>query len=172
MLNPQREAVKVLAMAVGVREAARRMGLDEHRVLKWSQRDPAGPWTLQPAAKQLSTPSVTGNTLREACPQNVLTPSAAFAEVMADDSKATRLAGSRYARRTLEHAAKIAEDTPVLALAEAQNVKAVAATAALVHSWEAKQQQPQIMVNLALLGVAPEAVPYVDVQASTVREGE
>lgn len=75
-LDVDREAVKTLAMAVGVREAARRMGLDENTVRQWSAREgwlrdaprsqPLPPTVLQPVTGVTKSPSqAMGETLKE-----------------------------------------------------------------------------------------------------------
>ena len=127
---PNREAVKVLAQAIGVREAARRMGLSEERVMKWSQRDPAGPWMSQPGAAMIAAPSVTGATRQlSACPQPVRTASEALADVNAENGARSRSAALRYSARNLEHLADLSPDEGVLLAAQAASLTKVAATA-------------------------------------------
>lgn len=159
---PNKEAVKVLAKAVGIREAARRMGLDEHRVLKWSQRDPAGPWgpaSAPPTRKQLPAQV-------RACPQAVLTPSEALVDALADDSRASRIALSRGLRRVAEH---VADLDPAEALERAQHVKATVGSLATVHAWEAKQQSTQVMISVGAIGLRRDDVESVlDVSAEVV----
>lgn len=127
---PNREAVKVLAQAIGVREAARRMGLSEERVMKWSQRDPAGPWMSQPGAAMIAAPSVTGATRQlSACPQPVRTASEALADVNAENGARSRSAALRYSARGLEHLADLSPDEGVLLAPQAASLVKVAATA-------------------------------------------
>ena len=127
---PNREAVKILAQAIGVREAARRMGLSEERVMKWSQRDPAGPWMSQPGAAMIAAPSVTGATRQlSACPQPVRTASEALADVNAENGARSRSAALRYSARNLEHLADLSPDEGVLLAAQAASLTKVAATA-------------------------------------------
>ena len=127
---PNREAVKVLAQAIGVREAARRMGLSEERVMKWSQRDPSGPWMSQPGAAMIAAPSVTGATRQlSACPQPVRSASEALADVNAENGARSRSAALRYSARGLEHLADLPPDEGVLLAAQAASLTKVAATA-------------------------------------------
>lgn len=42
-----RETVKTLAKAIGLRPAARQLGIDENLVLQWSNRDPEGSWSVK-----------------------------------------------------------------------------------------------------------------------------
>lgn len=123
---PNREAVKVLAQAIGVREAARRMGLSEERVLKWSQRDPAGPWgSMAPPPP----PPSRGRIARVECPQIVRTASEAMAEVNAENGSRSRSAALRYSARNLEHLADLSPGDGVMLAAQAASLVKVAATA-------------------------------------------
>jgi hypothetical protein len=140
-----REAVRVLALAVGVREAARRMGLSQERVMKWSQR---GNWQLSADASAISKPSATGATKQlEACPQPVRNPAEALLDALADDSHESKISLSRGLRK----AAKYVEDMEGADIIEsAQNVKATAQSLALVHKWDT--QAPSCIVNVAFIG--------------------
>ena len=121
-----REAVKVLALVVGVREAARRMGLGEERVMKWSQRDPSGPWgSLAPSPPPRSIVSAQ----MSACPQPVRTPSEAMADVNAENGARSRSAALRYSARNLEHLADLSPEEGVLLAPQAASLVKVASTA-------------------------------------------
>lgn len=102
MSGVNREAVKTLALAVGIREAARRMGLSEERVLKWSQRDPAGPWTVQAQTSAIARPS---KTRVEVCPQPVRTAPQALADML-DAGKNPKLLGLVEKREFLASAVR------------------------------------------------------------------
>jgi len=147
-----REAVKVLAQAVGVREAARRMGLSEERVMKWSQRDPTGPWgsMLAPPA-----PPSRGPVAKVECPQNVRTASDAMAEANADNSRRSRAAALRYSARTLEHAADLDPET---ALASASDVSSVVKVASVAGGWG---DQDKSKVRVSIFAGAGSAVQVV-----------
>ncbi len=67
-----------------------------------------------------------------------------------------KLSMGKYAQRALARAATLPSGK---LLAEAQNVKAVAGVYATAYP--EKQANPQVMVNLAILGVAPEQVRTV-----------
>ncbi len=140
-----REAVKVLAQAVGVREAARRMGLSEERVMKWSQRDPAGPWgSLAPAPPPRSIVSAQVS----ACPQPVRTASEAMADVNAENGARSRSAALRYSARNLEHLAALDPEEGVLLAPQAASLVKVAATAG---DWDA-ERGASVSVNVLLQG--------------------
>lgn len=121
----------MLVLSVGVREAARQMGLTEDAVRQWSSR---GKWLehitspTPPGPKPASMVSVTTVTKL---------PADCLHDSIADDGHATKVAAMRYARRTMEHAQKIAEESPDEALAQAPNVKAVLGTAQIAGGWGA-----------------------------------
>lgn len=161
--------IRANAVSLGIRGAARAAAADlppdeqvrfTERVMKRASREG---WevhrekAMASAGMSAEMSAVSAKLSNHAKPlsANVRNGAESMANTLADDSKATRLAGSRYARRTLEHAAQLDPET---ALEQAQNVKAVVASASTIHSWEAKQAAPSVMVNLALMGLAPQAV--------------
>lgn len=159
-----REAVKVLAMAVGIREAARRMGLSEERVMKWSQRDPDGPWTAQLAAAHATTPSAVSSKQASA----VRSASTAMADTLGDLSKRGRLAYLSAGVRVGEKLAQTDADELLVMSADA---KAWASTTALAGSWPEKQATASVMISVEMLGVRPgEYAQVIDVEASTVQD--
>ena len=91
--------------------------------------------------------SVVGVPIERAVP-GVPKGSDALADVMREDSRATRIAGSRYARRVVEHAAEM---PAAEALTRARNVREAVGVAATVHGWEAKEPQPQSVLNVQFL---------------------
>jgi len=148
-----REAVKVLAQAVGVREAARRMGLGEERVMKWSQRDPAGPWgSMVPAPP----PPSRGPVAKVACPQNVRTASEALADVNAENGARSRSAALRYSARGLEHLAELSPEDGVLLAPQAASLVKVASTAG---DW-ASSSRGSVRINI--LAADPFALQVVE----------
>lgn len=157
-LAVDKEAVRVLVVAVGVREAAARMKLPVGTVAAWSAR---GNWL---ANAQVQSAAISGApseaksaiactlppSMRPVVPEShangAIKPADALAEALADDSKASRIALSRGLRRTAEH---IAQLDPAKALQEAQNVKATVGSLATVHGWDAGSGGTT--VNVALL---------------------
>ncbi len=154
-VTPQinREAVKVLAQAVGVREAARRMGLSQERVMKWSQRDPAGPWGSLLAAPP---PPSRGPVAKVACPQNVRTASEALADVNAENGARSRSAALRYSARGLEHLADLPAEEGVLLAPQAASLVKVASTAG---DW-ATTSRGNVRINI--LAADPFAVQVIE----------
>lgn len=131
-----KQAVRVLAAAVGQREAARRLGLSENTVKSICYR----------AGDSLALAKAAAPTMAPAQHPNAPTPAEAMQEALADDSRASRIALSRGLRRTAEHIAQLPPDE---ALAEAQNVKATVSSLSTVHGWEAAGAGTT--VNIALL---------------------
>ena len=139
-LDVDREAVKTLAVAVGVREAARRMGLNEAAVRQWSCREKwFAPTSLPPTLKKAVT--------------HVTDPSVALSNVLANDNNETRIGFSRAARKV---AARLGDESPdkLMERDTAQAANSWTSVASKVHSWEAKQQGDglSVMVNVAILG--------------------
>lgn len=88
---------------------------------------------------------------------------------MSENERATKLSLSRYAKQAAQRSEKAKlKDSPY--------VKQVAQTAAIVHRWDAKAEQNNTVVNIALLGVDPGTVqvdtgPTLDVEATEVGSG-
>ena len=137
------------------------MGLSEERVMKWSQRDPAGPWgSLAPAPEPRSI--VTSQV--SACPQPVRTASEAMAEVNAENSRRSRAAALRYSARTLEYAADLDPET---GLASAPNVSSAVKIAATAGGWGDQSSQK---VRINVLAGAGSAVQIVSDKDSSITE--
>lgn len=138
-LDVDREAVKTLAMAVGVREAARRIGLPESTVKSWSDR---GDW-LRPVVQP---PTV----LRASNASK--TPSAAMVEALTDDSNATKIGFARAARTVATDLA--GKSAAILTDKDtAQAANHWTGIASKVHGWEQKQAEAAaaVMVNVSIL---------------------
>lgn len=139
-----REEVKLLAITVGVRQAARQLGLSEERVLKWSQR---GHWFKQPDPIQLPP------TMRQAEVLTVRKPSDVLTEQLADDSNQTKLSLSRSLRR----GATALEAMPAeVVFTGADKVKHLVGSASQLHQWEAKTDSHQdihigVLANQAMI---------------------
>lgn len=124
-LNVDREAVKTLAIAVGVREAARQLSIPEPTVQSWSLR---GNWFAKPALPPTMLRPASGASI---------SPSRALSDTLADDSKRTRLGFAKAARKAAEHLAEADADT---ILKRSKSMLDAAKTAATVHGWAGNQQ--------------------------------
>ena len=128
-----RDQVKMLALSVGCREAARKLGINEATVRQWSKR---GKWfahltqPLPPPEKPLSMRPVTVVTT---------SPAAVLSNTLAELGNATRLAGAKAVRNALEHAAGLDGES---ALAASRNVKDAIGGAAQLHGWGAGDGGP------------------------------
>lgn len=137
-----REAVRVLAIAVGVREAARRMGLSVERVMKWSQR---GNWLMSADASALATPSATGATAQlERCPQPVRNAGDALQSTLLELGNRSKLAHAKAGAKAAEHMQTLDGEAIV---SIAQQRKAIIDGDKLIHGWD--KQEPAV-VNLQL----------------------
>lgn len=91
-LDVDREAVRVLVVAVGPREAARQMGISEDAVRQWSSR---GGWL-----KHLRAPTVPPPSMR-AVPVTAVTLAAdALINTLSERHKETKLGLSKWSSRT------------------------------------------------------------------------
>lgn len=143
-LAVDREAVRTLVVAVGVREAARQLNISENTLCSWSKR---GKWTEATRnAQEIAAKRREPETLKA----TAIKPADALANQLADDSQATRIGFSKAAR-------KVAEKLPTMDGAElmdkdtAQAAKHWHGVAAGTHGWEQKQDPAAVMVNVALL---------------------
>lgn len=81
-LDVDREAVRVLAIAIGVREAARQLNLDENTVLQWSKR---GKWFAKPELPILPP------TMQKKVVPGVINPAVALQNALMEMSGKTKL---------------------------------------------------------------------------------
>ncbi len=155
------EAVKTLATAIGVREAARQTGIPESTVQSWSAR------------YQWFTPPKLPPTISNPRNATIATkkPSDALADTLRDESRQTKL---NLSRGILRASRAIAEADPRELLEKADKVKAMAGAGSVVHSWEEKQTN--VGLNLSILSVSGDMTIQVGqgspADRSQVVEGE
>ncbi len=126
-----KEAIKLLVIQHGQREAARIAGLNEDTVCSWAYRYG---WSVNKT--DASKPQArTGNT----------TLVERISDELAENEKETRLSLSRYARRA-------SRDAEEASLREAPYVKQVADVAGKVHKWD--QQSPSTVFSLNVLNLS------------------
>jgi uncharacterized protein YjcR len=131
-----KEAIRVLVLQHGQREAARIAGLNENTVRSWALR------------YKWSTP----NSASKVQPNGHSPLVERIADELAEAERETKLSLAR----SVKHLAKKTEKTT---LKQSGNVKNVAQTAAIVHRWDQKDQASgNVVVNVAILGISPEEV--------------
>lgn len=130
----------MLALSVGVREAARQMNLNEDVVRQWSSRE------------QWFAPLQVPPTMQSQAVTDVTKPSIALANVLADDALHTRVGLSKAARKVAfslgerEADALIDRDT-------SQSARNWTDVASKVHGWGEKQDSgTNVTVNVGVLG--------------------
>lgn len=134
----QREAVKTLAIAVGVRESARQTGINENTILSWSKRDNWFKDTIVPKPNTITNPN-NGTAI------NAIKPSVALANLLEEDNRETKLSLSRGIRRIAKHIENEKEDR---LFEKADRVKNVVSSASQLHNWEAKEEGSGVLPGL------------------------
>lgn len=124
-----RESVRLLAIELGVREAARRCGLSEDRVRKWSSRYK---WLEQKAPKQL-----------EATVTTVTAPGDVLLQTHKELEGRTKSGLSRATAKAADHAA---EQDGAITWKESNKLRDLAASAARLFGWS-DSQGPNVTNN-------------------------
>ncbi len=139
-----KEAVRILVQSVGYTEAANQTGIDRNTLYQWNRRYAWNVPVVHSQEKRVRT---------------VRSPADAHAAVLQDRKEQSAGYLSKYAVNASEDAAKL---NGKARLKQAQNVRHVAAVRE--HLWpQEKQQQTNVMVNIALLGVQPSEITVQDV---------
>jgi hypothetical protein len=142
-LNVDWPAVRVLAVAVGVREAARQMGISQDAVRQRSKREG---WMASPkaVAQRALAKAVTSVS------PNVLSPADALANVLSERKHRTKLGLSKYAAEAAERAGESDGD-----LTLSRNVRDVAAVGSTL--WPEDHNERGILNLDILIGtIRPE----------------
>jgi len=132
----QREAVRLLAIEFGVREAARKCGLNEDRVRQWSSRYN---WLQAQAPDQKKTTLTT-----------VTKAGDIMLEELHEHERETKLSLARYARRA-------AKDSETAYLKDSPYVHKVGQVAGLVHKWGDEKPNQQFTLNVLNLNVIEDS---------------
>jgi hypothetical protein len=156
------EAVRVLAVAVGIREAARRLGISEEATMKRSQREG---WLRDPETRAVNV-RLTSQRQSETASQRLavsatgpqMSPATAMAGELAQLNGKTRLGLARAQAKVAEH---VAERSGAENLDDAQKIKAAAQTANLIHGWQ--DQPPTVHLRLDVLSGSADAHP-IDIE--------
>jgi len=121
-IDIDKEQVRMLVLSIGVRDAARRLGLNENTVLTWSTN---GDWlkATKPQPAQLPKPLSQQGSIVSIKPSDVL------AQTLAENERETKLSLSKSIRR-------MAQEAETAPLAQASDVKSVVQSAALLGGWD------------------------------------
>lgn len=157
------EAVRVLAIAVGVREAARRLGINEETAKKRCTREG---WLETPEARQAHAKAIEGRSGRTMS----VVPNMSPMHAMQQELQALGGQSKLSLARGVAKAAKTVEDTDGASiLAMSGDVKNIAQTADLVHGWR-DQPKPSAM-RLEVLLTKPEVhVDAIEIQSEVVQD--
>jgi transposase len=132
-----KEAIRVLVIQHGQREAARIAGLNENTVRSWARR------------YKWSTP----NSASKVQPNGHSPLTAHLESEMQRKERETRLGLATYAEKQSKHLATKGK------LKDSGHFKNVTSGAGILHKWDAKEQnQGNVVVNVAILGVDPSEV--------------
>lgn len=145
-----REQTRALAMQIGLRPAARALGLNEERVKKWGQRFKWNIGALMPAKGG----NHGGNYLvpDPVSHRNVPEPLNVLAKIMALEGDRTRSAMARTARRAFEHCDTLS-DEDLHKLDRAIALEKHGRNAAVAHQWnQSSNLNVGVQVNVPLPG--------------------
>jgi len=123
-LDVDREAVRVLVVALGVRQAAREMGLNEDTVSAWSARYG---WL-----KHLRAAPVVPASLVRIASNASKQPAEALADALESLSTRSRIG---FAKASAKVAEKLADTEAEALVGMSAEAKSWAQTAAIAHSW-------------------------------------
>jgi hypothetical protein len=128
-----REAVRVLAIELGAREAARRLGLNPNTVLSWAKRDN---WKLPSRKGGATKASANAITLRSK-------PGDVLLQTHKELEERTKSGLAQATARAAEAAAEAAEPLPV---SNTSHLRDLAASAARIFGWD-KTDKPGVQLN-------------------------
>ena len=135
-----REQARILALQIGLRPAARAIGISEDRIRQWSKRYK---WDIASIR-----PSATCSDLSSQSP-NVTSPINVLASILAQEGDRTRSAMARTARRAFEHADTLPDDR-LHELPRSVAMEKHAKVAQIAHGWNQSQSTVAVQVNVPL----------------------
>lgn len=148
---PWSDVETMVKAGIGVRETARRLGIDEERIKRQVSRK--GWAAMSPPARLASAESALAAVRAEVVP-NVPTAADMLAQANAENGARSRSAALRYSARNLEHLADLPAEEGVLLAPQAASLVKVAATAG---DW-ASSQRGSVRINILA------ADPFAQVQ--------
>lgn len=153
-------AVRTLAVAVGVREAARRLGISEDATLQRCHREG---WLRDPEMRAVTARSVA---LRSsALSSAVISPEQVMRDELASLGKNSRLSMARGLSKAAAHVETMDGQEIVM---DASNIKQTVQSLDLIHGW--KEQPVAVKVALSVTGM--QASVAADVADIPAIEGE
>ena len=123
---PWSDVETMVKAGIGVRETARRLGLDEERIKRQVSRKG---WNAMSPQSRLESAESALATVRAEIVPNVPRAADLLAEANAENGARSRSAALRYSARGLEHLADLSPDEGILLAAQAASLTKVAATA-------------------------------------------
>lgn len=147
-LDVDKEQVRLLVMQMGVRDAARAMGLNENTVAAWSAR---GRWL---APVEQTTPKS-----MQPIASNAIKPVQALANVLSENEERTKLAIALATTKGTERIADMDADEVLLNTGQLKDLTQVAKDN---YGWarEREGQGANILLNIAFLGGAAQPVEH------------
>jgi hypothetical protein len=135
-------AVRTLSVAVGVREAARRMGLNEERVKKRCTREG---WLSDPAVRAATERSVALRNSMSPIVPATLSAAQAMTQELAQLNAKSRIGVARGLAKAATHIESMDGQEIVM---DASNVKQTVQSLALVHGWSANQAVTKVSLSI------------------------
>jgi len=129
--HPDREAVRVLAIELGAREAARRLKLNPNTVLSWARRYD---WKL-PDRRDIGRPAINPSAL-----------SLQSGDVLLDEHKRLEGQTKTALMQTAAKAATNAAQKPPVDVSNTSHLRDLAASAARIFGWD-KSDKPGVQLN-------------------------
>jgi len=123
---PWGDVETMVKAGIGVRETARRLGLDEERIKRQVSRKG---WNAMSPASRLESAEAALATVRAEIVPNVPRAADLLAEANAENGARSRSAALRYSARGLEHLAELSPEEGVLLAPQAASLVKVASTA-------------------------------------------
>lgn len=138
------QQLHTLALCIGLRPAARRLGIKERTALTWSHR---GNWKLSEVFALSHCPAHSG---RPAAKSNAITAHEALTQIFSEQSEDTRLYLSAASLKAAHDASK-AKGHTLRSKSGSTGLLNVARTTDIVHGWTAARQQPAVQIANVVL---------------------
>jgi hypothetical protein len=131
-LDVNREAVRTLVIAIGVRAAARQLGLNEDTVSAWSAR---GKWLQLPKPATQFQPASNAS----------IAPADALANILQEQGRTTKLNLSKAAGKAADRFQEMPADKVIEKSGRLLDITKVAST---IHGWDQSQSSSALNLNV------------------------